>query len=155
MCVQSEWKLLFSLFIINQYCMKKHVVKARGRLFFSLFIINQYCRSKMLFLKILWNFCKWMFFKLFLFWFIQTYRISVMIHPNKFQFAFIRTSGILVLVHLNLDFSFDSSEVTSLHIKITAYWMTTDWNYGLLRWFIRVTADLNKCFLVYVLLIIT
>ena len=49
-----------------------------------------------------------------------------MIHPNKFQFAFIRTSGILVLVHLNLDFSFDSSEVTSLHIKIMAYWMTTD-----------------------------
>ena len=52
---------------------------------------------------------------------------------HKFQFAFIRTSGILVLVHLNLDFSFHSSEVPSLHIKITAYWMTTDWNYGLLK----------------------
>ena len=60
-CLKSVFKavgrLIFSLFIMNQYCMpkmfqyEKCVFKASGRLLFSLFIINQYCTSKMFYYK--------------------------------------------------------------------------------------------------------
>ena len=39
----------------------------------------------------------------------------------EFQFSFISTYGILVLVHPNQNFNFESSEVISLRIKSKAY----------------------------------
>ena len=50
----------------------------------------------------------------FQFWFIQTYWISVLIHPDLCDFSFDLSDSceILVLVHLNLYFSFDSSKLT-------------------------------------------
>ena len=55
----------------------------------------------------------------------------VLVHPTshfsfgscklRFQFWFIRTYKISILIYPNLDFSFDSYELTTLLIKITTY----------------------------------
>ena len=49
--VETSGRLLFSLFIINQYCMSRIALKVSERLIFKLFIINQYSMLKMLYYK--------------------------------------------------------------------------------------------------------
>ena len=69
------------------------------------------------------------------------------------DFSFDSTYEILVLVYLNLDLSFDSSE---LKFQVWFIWSnkSMDQNGGLLKWLlIRVAADWSKCILVYVSLI--
>ena len=65
------------------------------------------------------------------------------------DFSFDSTYEILVLVYVNLDLSFDSSE---LKFQVWFIWSnkSMDQNGGLLKWLlIRVAADWSKCILVY------
>ena len=98
--VKTSGRLLFSLFIINQYCMSRIALKVSERLLFKLFIINQYSMLKMLYYKnMCWNLVggiflvfssliqsKWgaAFFGLFI---INRYCM-----PKMFYYKFYRTS---------------------------------------------------------------